>query len=258
MTILNESDQVRLGEQIVDSVYVGNELIWPPPFDPSSLSGLILWLDASQLGLADGAAVDTWPSLVDPVLVGTNFNVAPYRPFLLINELNNLPVVRFMAGSGLRWSGLGLSGVAGLNWSCIFVSRMVGTTPGRVVSAGYPPTNMALGYHGGNEDKAYIEGWLLPDVGKPQTTNWHLYACLQEGIVGLTKAWLYSNGVFLSGDHAVSTGWNDSTFHLNGYATTSGEETTNCEIAEVLMYNRKLSDVDRQQVENYLRGKWGL
>jgi hypothetical protein len=115
---------------------------------------------------------------------------------------------------------------------------------------------MALGYHGGNEDKAYVEGWLSPDVSKPQTTNWHLYTGTQEGVVGSTQAWLYSDGVFLSGGHPVTGGWNGSTFHLNGYNVTGGEETCDCEVAEVVMYDRKLSDLERKQVEDYLRWKW--
>jgi fibronectin-binding autotransporter adhesin len=229
----------------------------PGPPQLSVTAGLDVWLDASQLALADGAYVDTWTSLSNPALVGTNFNVAPYRPVMRTNGLNGLPVVRFAPGGGLRWPMSELSGETGLNWSIVYVGRMWDTaTQGRVVSAGYPPTNVALGYHGGFEDKAYVEGWLLPDVSHAQTTNWKLYTGTSEGVIGLVKAWFYSDGVFLSGDHAVTGGWGGSTFHLNGYSPTSGEETCNCEIAELLFYDHRLTDVDRNAAENYLRSKW--
>jgi hypothetical protein len=42
--------------------------------------------------------------------------------------------------------------------------------------------------------------------------------------------------------------------NISGYANT--EDTCDCEIAEVVLYNRKLSDSDRQTVEGYLRKKW--
>ena len=260
MTRLDTADAVYLGATAADAVYLGTEQVWPPPgtgFTPDDLAGLLLWLDASQLALADGAEITTWPSLVTPFLVGTNFNVAPYRPSLRANALNSLPVARFAPGGGLRWAQ-GLEGVPGLNWTVVYVGRMWGAGVGRVVSAGYPPANMALGFHGGFEDKAYVEGWLFPDASHAQTTDWKLYAVTAEGVAGAAKAWLYGDGAFLSGDHAITGGWAGATFNLNGYGPTSGEETCNCEIAEVLFYDRRLPDAERQQVEGYLRGKWGL
>jgi hypothetical protein len=256
MTSLTPSTNVFLGEQRVGAFHKG-AAAWPeePVWDPASLPGLILWLDASQLALADGAYVDTWPDLTTGK-VGTNFNTVPNRPTMRANALNALPVVRFTPGGGLRWA-TGHTSVPGLNWTCVFVSRMWGGTAGRVVSGGYPPANFALGYHGGFEDKSYMEGWTYPDVSRAQTTNWHLYTCAQEGVVGSVKAWFYGNGVFLSGDHTVSQGWQDA-FHLNGYSPNSGEETCQCEVAEVLFYDRRLSDGERNAAEDYLRTKWGL
>jgi hypothetical protein len=221
------------------------------PFSPSDLSGLAVWLDASQLGLADGATIDTWPSLANPTLVGTNFNVAPYRPTLRAAGLNGMPVARFIGGSGLRWSGIGID----LDYTLVYVGRMWGTAPGRIVSASYQPANVAVGYHGGYEDKTYVEGWLLPDVSKPQTMNWHLYSLDGGGVAPDYKPRFFSDGVFLSGDHGTNGGWKGS-FQLNGYSPSSGEETCDCEVAEVVMYDRKLSDVERQSVEAYLQQKW--
>ena len=225
-----------------------------PAWTPNDLPGLVIWLDASQLALADGAYIDTWPSVVGS-LVGTNFNAAPYRPVLRANALNGRKVARFTPGGGLRWPDHGID----LNYTVSYVIRIWDRldVAGRVVSGGYPPANIAAGHHAAYEDRVYVEGWLYPDVSRPQTTNWKLYTVTGDGGPGTAKAWFYSNGVFLTGDHLVSGGWK-GTFHLNGYNPTGGEETTYSEIAEVVFYNRKLPDAERLQVEGYLRTKWGL
>jgi hypothetical protein len=46
---------------------------------------------------------------------------------------------------------------------------------------------------------------------------------------------------------------------ISGYtddAAVATSQESDCEIAELVMYNRKLSDTERQTVENYLRTKW--
>ena len=225
----------------------------PPGFSPADLTGLAIWLDASQLALADGATVDTWPSQVG-TLVGANFNVAPYRPTMRTNALNGKAVVSFTPGGGLRWPATGID----INWTVVYVSRLAQASACRVLSAGYPPANIALGYHGGYEDKAYIEGWVLPDVSHPVTTDWHLYTGAQDGAPGDSTVWFYSNGTLLSGGQPNSGnggGWK-GTFQLNGYNPTGGEETGYPEVAEVVFYDRKLSPVEQTQVEDYLRAKW--
>ena len=254
MTLLNEADAIYLGGLEADAVYLGAEKVWPV-FSPTSIAGLIAWHDAPQLALADGAYVNAWPSVVGS-LVGANLNTAPNRPVMRTNALNGLPVVRFSVGSGLRWPDTGLD----LNWTVIYVGRMWGATAGRIVSGSYPPANILIGFHGGLEDKAYVEGWLFPDASHAQTTNWKLYTGVGEGVPGNATATLYSNGVYLSGGQPGSQnggGWK-GTFQLNGYQPTDSGETCECEVGEVLKYNRKLPDAERIPVEDYLRAKWGL
>lgn len=255
--ILNLADMVYLGSEVAEAIYVGIERVWPI-FNPTKIAGLKIWLDANQLGLVDGAMIDTWPSLADPTLVGTNFNIAPYRPTLRANALNDLPVARFVGGSGIRWSDTGID----LNYTLVYVARMWGTSRiGRIVTGTYPPANILFGYWSSFEDVGYAGYFFTPDQRKTASTNWHLYSGDAQSLIEVThedyKPRLFSDGVFLSGDHGQNEGWK-GTFNLNGYAPTSGEETCDCEIAEVIFYDRKLLDVERQQVEGYLREKWGL
>ena len=220
-------------------------------FSPADITGLAIWVDASQLALADGAYVEPWPSIVGS-LNGSNFNVVPYQPVMRYNGLNGKPVVRFTAGGGLRWTNTGID----LNWTVVYVGRMWNTgIAGRIVTSQYPPSNLLIGHWNYFEDVFYVENFLSPDARKAQTTDWNLYTATGEGEPGNASAWAYNDGVFLSGNHPVTGGWKGF-FNLNGYAPASGEETCDCEVAEVVMYDRRLSDVERNQVEGYLRSKW--
>jgi hypothetical protein len=256
MPLLNTADAVYLGGQAVDAVYLGADKVWEQVggFSPADLAGLTIWLDASQLGLADGAGVSPWPNLgsgIDAAIVG-----AP-APVVADAALNGLPVVRFTAGQGrVRSSGTG-AGEAGLNWTVAYVARLRDGTIGRVVNANYPPANLLIGFWNGFENVAFVEGFLAPDARRAQTTDWRLYSASGEGASGNAKAWFYEDGVFQSGDHAVGGGWQDS-FNISGYSATGVEEMPNCDVAEVLFYDHRLSDAERVQAEDYLREKWGL
>jgi hypothetical protein len=86
--------------------------------------------------------------------------------------------------------------------------------------------------------------------------TWKLYTTTCEGVIGLVKAWFYIDGTFASGDHAITGGWNGSTFHINGYNPTGAEETCYCEVAGVLFYDHRLAPTDQQAAEGYMRDKY--
>jgi hypothetical protein len=230
----------------------------PPSFVPSDLTGLTVWLDASQLGLADGAEVEPWPNLGSGP-DAANYNVSPYRPTLRANALNGLPVVRFIPGAGLR-GGYALGGgtLGPYNLTLVYVARMVGPGIGRIFTATYPGANYLVGFHTSAFECMYDNGWVSAGVGWPVLpTPWKMYGSdgSHDGTNYLTRFLI--NGVVTAsatnGSGMGTLGWN-----LSGYAQAGGEETCDCEVAEVLLYDRKLSDAERLQAEEYLRDKWGL
>lgn len=254
--ILNQADSIYLGAVPAVAVYVGTELVWEEVFNPLDLTGLAVWFDASQLELADGATVNSWENL-GAGADAANFNVVPYRPTLRMNALNSHPVVRFIPGSGLRVTGHGVT----KDYTLAYVGRMVTTTGGRVICAAYPGGgNLLFGYWTSYMDIGYATGgggFFTPDTRKAITTAWKLYSA--DCATPVVAPRLFSNGV-LMGTHPTppaADGWG-GTLNLNGYGVASGEETGDCEIAEVVLYNRKLPDVERQEVEAYLREKWGI
>lgn len=244
--------RVYRGTQPVPGLIKGAE-VWPPPagepaaFEPDDLADLAVWFDASQLGLADGAAVDPWPNLgagPDGVLKGTP------APKLRAGALNGLPVVRFITSEG-RIRIVSGSGVT-VDWTLIYVGRLWGATPGRVVDGIYPPANLLVGFWNANQDVMYDNGFAS-NTYVPWTTNWKLYSGDGHALP-TQESRLFSDGVLL-GSTTTGQGWNGS-LALSGYGGEGAEESCDCEVAEVLLYSRKLADAERAQAEGYLREKW--
>ena len=245
--VVNTADALYFGDELVDRVYLGEERIWPGGFSPPDLTGLKVWLDASQLGLADGVAVSPWPNLgsgPSGAMVGTP------APKMSTVKLNGLSVVLFTASEGrLRMTGTGVH----LSWTTAYVGRIVPAFANRLVGAIYPTGgNLPFGFHGSRWDVMYDNGWALPDVGVSAGTTWKLYS--GDGVGSTSR--LFSNGTLLS-TATTAAGWGN-TFAISGYDPTGVTETSTCEVAEVVQYDRKLSDPERVQVEDYLRAKWGL
>lgn len=240
MPLLNTANKLYLGTAEVGAAYLGTTKVWPS-FSPAILTGLAVWFDAADY------AAGVWPNRVagkpSPVLKGSP---APVRTF----KDATLPLVRFTVSEG-RFRIAAGTGV-NMTWTLVYVARMVPGFAGRIVNAIYPPANLLVGFWNGFEDVCYDNGFMTPNTQVSITSNWHLYS--GDGIVGLTR--FFGNGALL-GTSTTSAGWNES-LALSGYDAEVTSETCDCEIAEVCLYDRRLTGPDRAKVENYLRAKWGL
>jgi hypothetical protein len=225
--------------------------VWPPEaaapsgFSPDDLSGLAVWFDAADY------TPGTWPnrgSGAQPVFKGSP------NPVISANTQNGLPLVRFTVSEGrLRIpSGTGVT----YEWTLVYVARMVGPTYGRIVNGIYPPNNILVGWWNGNQDVMYDAGFANNSY-VAWTTDWKMYSA--DGTVNYQESGgqgsrLFSDGTLL-GTLGSGQGWG-GTLSISGYDAEVTSETCDCEIAEVVQYNRKLSDAERQQVEAYLHDKW--
>lgn len=248
MTVLNHADGARIGAKQATGVYVGAEQIWPP-FAPSSIPGLTIWLDADHLALADGAAVSPWPNLANPALPGAILG-SP-APKIRANALDRLPVVRFSADEG----AVVMDGTnVGTNFTIVFLARMVGPTAARIVAGDINYTNLALGWVAGNQDTAYAYGANYFGNPVPWTDDWKLYS-VDEGDPG-DEPRFFSDGVLLGQAVSVATVGFDSTLVISGLGMDDGTQTSDCEVAELVLYDHLLTDPQRQRVESYFRAKW--
>lgn len=231
-----------------DTAAVSGTLGATGPFDPLGLGGLAVWLDASALALADGAAVLAWPNAgsgPDTIVVG-----APPAT-LRANAPNGKPVVRMLQGAGrFRLGPMGVN----RDYTLLYVGHLYSTaTTGRMLSAGYPEGgNFLIGSWNGFSDVMYAGSFIGPQI--PQTADWRLYSADSSTPENLPRFW--SNGVPLGAFTIQATEAWGGLLSLNGYDWTGVAETCDCEIAELLLYDRKLTDADRQDAEAYLYEKW--
>jgi hypothetical protein len=243
--LLKDAVDVRAGTIQAKGVYVGSTKIWPSvaAFTPASLTGLATWLDAADY------LPGNWPNKTaggaTPTFVGSP------NPAWAPTTLNGKPVVRFTVSEGRvrsTWSG------DVHTWTLIYVVRQWGPNVGRAFSAQYPPSNFLVGMHTSQQDWMYDNGSSIGGVGWGAVPGpWKLYG--GDGLAG-SGTRFYINGVLIgsgSGSGGLTNGW-----ALSGYSSSGTEETCDIEVAELVLYDRRLLDAERQQVETYLRGKWGL
>ena len=220
-------------------------------FDPESISGLRVWLDASQLtGLADTDPVQTWPNLI--AAEAENFTQATLanRPLYRTAVQNGLPGVRF-DGSNDFLSGTvsrpakprtmflagSLSSVAGFRYA-------LGNVSNAAVVTAHNGTQLRLDH----EDSAIIgvattalaTGPFMYDVS---------YA---------------DDGAFVFGRNGSDDGAgtnnrtpNASALRL-GYRDSSSLLVYAGDMFEILVYDSVLSGTDRQNVRDYLMDKWAI
>lgn len=217
-----------------------------PVTSPADLTGLKVWLDASQLALADGAAVSPWAGsggAIGGIVGGTPAPICRAGA----NGLNGLRVVRFTAGQG-RITAAASTGIT-TAYTAFIVARMWGTTKARLLS--HPSQNYLVGWHGGREDVFFANPWSVPDVTITAGTAWkiHTVSCATNA------PRFHASGCWISAVTAATTHWAND-FQLNGYNGTS--EMSDCEVAEFIQYNRELTMAERARVELYLQTKWAI
>ena len=142
------------------------------------------------------------------------------------------------------------------NYTLIFVVRKWSLRAGRVIAAhigGTNAPNILWGFWSDRFDCAYVEGWMVPDVVVTATTAWKLYTG-DSSATGTAR--LYSNGQLLRSHPTPppSKGLS-STLNISGHDDTSTEDA-DCEVAELVLYNRVLPEPERMVVEDYMRVKW--
>ena len=151
------------------------------------------------------------------------------------------------------------------DYTLVYLSRIYGYAGQRVVNANYPPSNLLFGYWYGQRDVAYsTPGFFTPNTQQPHSPPawpWYLYSADGDSAGPGTTFWytprFFKNGVLMGEGSGSNDGWMGY-FNISGYQDPGTAETSECEVAEVLLYNHKLADADRQMVEQYLRNKWGV
>jgi len=219
-------------------------------FLPSNLAGLSLWLKADAGVTLNGSNVTSWTDQSINGLVLTKD--IQNEPIYLPSFINGKPAIEFIVddNTGLSNTSFGLTG-----FTFFSVAKQKPTNTGRIFSA--YNNNVLIGtwgnysnrFYGGNEN-----GWLAE--GEETSTNFLITTAFSDAD---TSFGFYQNGIL------QSNGNSNSAVFINGISIGggildggAGVEASDSYVCEIVIYNRTLSLIERQQVEAYLNQKYQI
>ena len=172
--------------------------------------------------------------------VGT-YNTSAYRgaPSISSTQLNGYDILEGTTSDGLQFP----SGVLPSTYTLFHVTRYNNGTRGRIFDG--VTSNWLSGFHGNKAGVAYHDGWITSSG-----TDYHGF----DWVISTDQNSLYrSNGV----QRGASGGSSSKQLGLNyGYYYASEPSAWQC--AEVIVFNRTLTQTEYEQVEQYLSMKYSL
>ena len=216
------------------------------PTDLPVKNGLVMWMDAADdttFSYSSGTTVTQWRDKSGLNNHCTPLTAGPTRS----SVLNSRKVLAFTTGQSIGSIAFNMETSAN---TVFVVSRLTGATNARVLTAYY--NNWLLGHWGGWVNAYYAEGWIAYNAGTADTV-WRMYMG-DWGGASNDVANAYSNGTLITnqGTSAASAGPKGLGINFQG-----GEPSA-CEAAEIIVFNRLLSDTERKQIHTYLGQKWGI
>ncbi|MCC7354553.1 MAG: hypothetical protein IT330_12470, partial [Anaerolineae bacterium] len=222
----------------------------PTGWQPYSLSGMQLWLRADDLVLSDGSPVASWP---DASGAGHDASQASAenRPVFKTGILNGKPAVRFVGASStyLTYDGTWLANTP----FTIFIVDANTTTGGSkyYLGGGTSATNYNL-----------IVGWRASGIFTLAQYNNDFNVAAANQPSGQIWSVVRSTSGREILQNGFSKGSDSNTTLLAGNAGAQiGRFFGNyisADIAEIIIYTKTLTTQERQNVEGYLSGKYGI
>jgi len=214
----------------------------PLSFSPTSISGLSLWLDASDSSTVTGTSSVT--KVKDKS--ANNVNLSNASNFAYPNNTFNGTYPSFYQSSGSP------SGNATLGYNASFNL----TAPFTVFAVAQQTNSSTYGYiidaaTGSGRDYIYNKGLLSPMGGNAATDL--ASSPFQVCVIFSSSGVLYTNGT--SQYTGSFTGTTSGTTIGNRYTLN---ESWPGHICEILIYSGAFSTTQQQQIEGYLAWKWGL
>ena len=221
------------------------------PFTPASLPGLLVWLKADSLGLANNDPVVSYPDSSG----NANHFTGTGSPLFKTGVINGLPAVYYPVGSIHRMTSVNYLPGNPTSGECFFVMKVdadVGLDLNVLHDFGIDPA----ANHWPFTDGTVYDGWGT-DVRKtlgnptPSLASWRLVNLRSE---------INSYVAEIDGGALFSTGTNSVAFNTQPYigGNAIGAQALVGHIAEYMQYDHVLSSGDRQQVEDYVETKYAL
>jgi len=214
---------------------------------PSNLPGLIVWNRGDTLAVGNGNQINAWTNSSNasgPTIncTGTQSNAA----------LNGLSVANLTTAQ--TWTSA--TTLDPSNYTFIQVSRQTPSTYGRMFQSSVTSTNQLHGYWNSLKQPWYVEGWLgVAGGGVGSAANeWAIITSTRIRNGAFQNRW--NGAVIASGSSSANVTLNGLT--VNGGSALGSNEKSTCQIAEVILYDRVLTNPQIIGIEEYLRQKWGL
>jgi hypothetical protein len=225
---------------------------WVPvvlALSPGAVKGLQLWVHGDAGVKTDsgeitpGSQVEQWE---DQSGQGNHFSQqeAGRRPTVSKNALKGHVVLSMKAAARQTMT---ISYDFGKPFTVIYVARMTGGTSGRILSG--LKNNWLLGWHAGQEDRFFFGTWIYEPT-RPVTTDWRIYAAVGTG----NYCTVFRDGQVITLREGSVDGPNG--LSLSGHNAKS--EFSDCEVAEIMVFNRALGPFERSRLEYYLAAKYGI
>ena len=171
----------------------------------------------------------------------STYDTNAYRgaPSISSTQLNGYNILEGTTSDGLQFP----SGVLPSTYTLFHVTRYNNGTRGRIFDG--VTSNWLSGFHGNKAGVAYHNGWITSS-----STDYHGF----DWVISTDQNSLYrSNGV----QRGASGGSSSKQLGLNyGYYYASEPSAWQC--AEVIVFNRTLTQTEYEQVEQYLSMKYSL
>lgn len=213
-------------------------------FDPSTISGLQVWLKADAIeGLSDGQAVTTWEDSSGQNHDATHSN----SPVLKTNIINGLPVVRYNGTS--QYHDLGDLSASFASAATLFVVAVINDTEYSLYRTADNDGYWRYSGDGNGYMRAFRSARVDTYPSTMPSTGTHYFALVSSA----STYQMYVDGVAQSAQAAAYAAGNS---HVIGY--NSGPGYFAGDVAEVLVYDSALSAGDIEDVHGYLTDKYAL
>lgn len=234
---------VQSADSITTALVLRKSTTTPAAALPNSVSGLEAWYKADSISQADGTAISTW---TDSSSNGRDIsNTGSNRPTYKTGILNSQPIVRFDGADD--WLERNASFINGNDWTVIAVAKSSAGT-GVIASNDTNPSRGWVFYRstaGGNFETSGAGGTTYT------ASSGFDISTVRGGIS------IYVNGAF-NNMSTRSIPVNTAFFDVGRRAYPGAETYLNGDIAEIIIYGKKLSLTERAQVEAYLASKYAL
>lgn len=214
-------------------------------FDPSTVSGLHAWYDATELtGFTDGDPVGTWPD--EENTFDLTQSSSSLQPTYKTGIINSNPILRFDGSDDyLDVDFTQLSEP----WQVFCVGTLrISDTSARTMWADQDGGDPALFQNGNGNWTLKVGG--SSDIENGSTdTNPHVHTVLHNGADTAMRR------------DGTETATGSASEPLNGFRLARrgiDDLKGPIDMGEVLIYDADLSTSDRDSVESYLGDKWGI